>query len=207
MPRDSISRCSACASQGGSHVEDQEIFPGLSIVPGDERYVPAVLARSDLVQLVGDVPAQRPDRTVDAGGNRAAGYVSSSADGDDGAPLDRLRSDRLGDRPDGYFRSAATPTISTCCACLRCRASEDVGPSVLVVAARYCKERRALLIVDPPSGWHTADDALLAMRDWNCRNRKRADVFPAHTCARQIARPFRIIRALRRRRRHAGANR
>ena len=36
----------------------------------------------------------------------------------------------------------------------------DVGPSALLVAARYCKERRALLIVDPPTSWQTADDAL-----------------------------------------------
>jgi phage tail sheath protein FI len=43
---------------------------------------------------------------------------------------------------------------------------QDVGPSALLVGARYCKERRALLIVDPPSTWHTADDALRGMRDW-----------------------------------------
>ena len=30
----SISRCSACASRARSHVEDQEIFPQLSVLPG-----------------------------------------------------------------------------------------------------------------------------------------------------------------------------
>ena len=162
---------------GGSHVEDQEIFPGLSIVPGDARHVPVVLARSDLVQLVSDVPAQRPDRTVDAGGNRAAGYVSSGADGDDGAPLTDY--DLVGSEIDrtgifalqnaDYFNLLCVPPLSR---------EQDVGPSVLWVAARYCKEHRALLIVDPPSGWHTADDALLAMRDWNCATEDALMYFP-----------------------------
>ena len=162
---------------GGSHVEDQEIFPGLSIVPGDARHVPVVLARSDLVQLVSDVPAQRPDRTVDAGGNRAAGYVSSGADGDDGAPLTDY--DLIGSEIDrtgifalqnaDYFNLLCVPPLSR---------EQDVGPSVLLVAARYCKEHRALLIVDPPSGWHTADDALLAMRDWTCATEDALMYFP-----------------------------
>jgi uncharacterized protein len=162
---------------GGSHVEDQEIFPGLSMVPGDARHVPVVLARSELVQLVGDVPAQRPDRTVDAAGNRAAGYVNSGADGDDGAPLTDY--DLIGSEIDrtgifalqnaDYFNLLCVPPLSR---------EQDVGPSVLWVAARYCKEHRALLIVDPPSGWHTADDALLAMRDWNCATEDALMYFP-----------------------------
>ncbi len=162
---------------GGSHVEDQEIFPGLSIVPGDTRHVPGVLARSELIQLVGDVPAQRPDRTVDAAGNRAAGYVSSNADGDDGAPLTDY--DLIGSEIDrtgifalqnaDYFNLLCVPPLSR---------EQDVGPSVLWVAARYCKEHRALLIVDPPSGWHTADDALLAMRDWSCATEDALMYFP-----------------------------
>ncbi len=162
---------------GGSHVEDQEIFPGLSIVPGDTRHVPGVLARSELIQLVGDVPAQRHDRTVDAAGNRAAGYVSSNADGDDGAPLTDY--DLIGSEIDrtgifalqnaDYFNLLCVPPLSR---------EQDVGPSVLWVAARYCKEHRALLIVDPPSGWHTADDALLAMRDWSCATEDALMYFP-----------------------------
>ena len=72
--------------QGGSHVEDQEIFPSLSMAPGDDRYITAALAQSELIRLVGDLPVRRPDCTLDAAGARAAAYVSSNADGDDGAP-------------------------------------------------------------------------------------------------------------------------
>jgi hypothetical protein len=47
-----------------------------------------------------------------------------------------------------------------------------------LVAARYCKERRALLIVDPPSAWQTADDALTGLRDWNFSNENALMYFP-----------------------------
>ena len=60
--------------QGASHVEDQEIFPNLSVDPADERYVASVLARSELAHLVGKAPARRPDRTLDPVGLSSA-YV------------------------------------------------------------------------------------------------------------------------------------
>ncbi len=53
-----------------------------------------------------------------------------------------------------------------------------MGPSALLVGTRYCKERRALLIVDPPSNWHTADDALRGMRDWNLCSENALMYFP-----------------------------
>ena len=53
--------------QGGSHVEDQEIFPQLSMIP---RRMSGFCARSGAVRAgtasAADLPAQRPDRTVDA---------------------------------------------------------------------------------------------------------------------------------------------
>jgi uncharacterized protein len=163
--------------QGGSHVEDQEIFPQLSIVPSSERYIETVLERSELIRFVGDVPTERPERTVDAAGGRAAAYVNSNTDGDDGAPLSDY--DVIGSeieqtglfalRGADYFNFLCIPPLSR---------EEDVGPSALLVAARYCKERRALLIVDPPLAWHTADDALRAMRDWEFSTEDALMYFP-----------------------------
>jgi uncharacterized protein len=42
----------------------------------------------------------------------------------------------------------------------------DVGASTLLVANRYCRERRALLFVDPPLAWDSAAKALAEMRHW-----------------------------------------
>ena len=52
-------------AQGTGQVEDQEIFHRLSVSPSAERYLPKAIARSELIELVGEVPAQRPDRTLD----------------------------------------------------------------------------------------------------------------------------------------------
>jgi len=162
---------------GGSHVEDQEIFPQLSIAPGSDLYVEKVLARSQLIRFAGEPPAQRPEPTLDAAGGRAAAYVNSNTDGDDGAPLsdyDLIGSeiDRTGLfalRGADYFNFLCIPPLSR---------EDDVGPSALLVAARYCKQRGALLIVDPPSAWHTADDALRAMRDWEFSTEDALMYFP-----------------------------
>jgi hypothetical protein len=163
--------------QGGSHVEDQEIFPSLSMAPGDDRYITAALAQSELIRLVGDLPVRRPDCTLDAAGARAAAYVSSNADGDDGAPLTDYdligseigRTGLFALQNADYFNFLCIPPLSR---------DQDVGPSALLVGARYCKERRALLIIDPPSGWHTADDALRALRDWDFSNENALMYFP-----------------------------
>ncbi|MFJ3789652.1 phage tail sheath family protein [Kitasatospora sp. NPDC090091] len=41
----------------------------------------------------------------------------------------------------------------------------DVEPVLYDQAAAYCKRRRAILLVDPPSGWNTVDKAVTGFRD------------------------------------------
>lgn len=163
--------------QGTAQVEDQETFANVSVQPAAARYLPLALAESELIQLAGAVPPQRPDRTLDPGSGLATGYVNSNADGDDGAPLtdyDLIGSatDRTGlfalDRAE-YFNFLCIPPLSR---------DRDVGPSALLVGTRYCKERRALLLIDPPSDWHTADDALRGMRHWDFFNENALMYFP-----------------------------
>jgi hypothetical protein len=164
-------------AQGTGQVEDQEIFHRLSVSPAEERYLPRAIASSALIRVKGDIPAQRPDRTLDPASGLATAYVNLNSDGDDGAPLTDY--DLIGSSQDHtgvfaldhstYFNFLCIPPLSR---------DQDVGPSALLVAARYCKERRALLIVDPPSTWQTADDALAALRDWNLSNENALMYFP-----------------------------
>jgi uncharacterized protein len=163
--------------QGTAQVEDQEIFRKLSLLPTAAGYLPRAIFDSKLIQLGGEIPAQRPDRTLDAASGLASGYVNSNSDGDDGAPLSDY--DLIGRDSDStglfalgradYFNFLCIPPLSR---------DQDVGPTALLVAARYCKERRALLIVDPPSSWHTADDAVRGMRNWNFSNENALMYFP-----------------------------
>ncbi len=164
-------------AQGTAQVEDQEIFRELSLLPAADGYLPRALAASQLVQLAGEIPAQRPNQTLNAASGMATGYVNSNSDGDDGAPLTDYDligrdSDRTGlfalNEAD-YFNFLCIPPLAR---------DQDVGPMTLLVGARYCKERRALLILDPPSHWHTADDALRGMRNWNFFNENALMYFP-----------------------------
>jgi hypothetical protein len=164
-------------AQGTGQVDDQEIFHRLSVTQTDERYFPTAIARSALIRLVGEMPARRPDRTLDPASGLATAYVNSNSDGDDGAPLTDY--DLIGSSLEhtgvfalqqaDYFNFLCIPPLSR---------DRDVGPSALLVAARYCKERRALLIVDPPFMWQTADDALSGLRDWNLSNENALMYFP-----------------------------
>ena len=162
---------------GTEQVEDQEIFPRVTLRSQAERFLGKLLRDSQLVEIAGKPPQQRPNRTLDAASGLASGYVLSNGDGDDGAPLTDY--DLIGSEVDktgvfaldkgGYFNFLCMPPLSR---------DQDVGLSALLVAARYCKERRALLIVDPPAEWHTADDALRAMREWPLPDENAVMYFP-----------------------------
>ena len=163
-------------AQNTAQVEDQEIFHRLSLLPQSDRFLPQALSSSALVRLIGEIPTQRPERTLDPASGLATAYVTSNSDGDDGAPLtdyDLIGSgvDRTGlfALQEADFNFLCVPPLSR---------DQDVGPSVLYVAALYCKQRRALLIVDPPAQWLTADDALAGSRDWNLFNENALMYFP-----------------------------
>lgn len=163
-------------AQGTAQVEDQEIFHRLSMLSSDDRYFPRAIEKSALIRLIGPMPGERPERTLDPASGLATGYVNSHADGDDGAPLTDY--DLIGSSLDHSgvfaldfqdFNFLCIPPLSR---------DKDVGPSALLVAARYCKERRALLIIDPPSSWQTADEALAGLREWNFPNENALMYFP-----------------------------
>jgi uncharacterized protein len=164
-------------AQGTGQIEDQEIFQRLSVLSTDERYLPRAISQSALVRLTGVMPAQRPDRTLDPASGLATAYVNSNSDGDDGAPLTDY--DLIGSAVDrsGIFALHYAESFNFLCIPPLAR-DQDVGPSALLVAARYCKERRALLIVDPPLSWQTADDALAGLREWNFSNENALMYFP-----------------------------
>jgi hypothetical protein len=164
-------------AQGTGQVDDQEIFHRLSMSRTDERYFPRAIAQSALIRLAGEMPRQRPDRTLDPASGLATAYVNSNSDGDDGAPLTDY--DLIGSSLDqtGVFALHEAEFFNFLCIPPLSR-DRDVGPSALLVAARYCKERRALLIVDPPSAWQTADDALGGLRDWALPSENALMYFP-----------------------------
>jgi hypothetical protein len=164
-------------AQGTERVEDQEIFRSVSIRSEGSDGVAKALAASQLVRLKGQVPSERPERTLDPATGLATGYETSKPDGDDGGPLSDY--DLIGSATEhtglfalqraDHFNFLVIPPLSR---------DRDVGFSTLLVAARYCRQRHALLLVDPPLDWQTADDALAGIREWGLASEDAFMVFP-----------------------------
>jgi phage tail sheath protein FI len=161
---------------GSEAIEDQEIFRRLSIKPGADRFVADLLLKSRLVRVQGSVPMERPSRTP-AANSAVIGYTPSNPDGDDGGPIsdyDVIGSAQAGT---GIFALQAAPEFNLLCIPPLTR-DHDVGLSTLLVAGRFCRERRAILIVDPPSTWASSAAALDGMRHWPFRSEDAAMFFP-----------------------------
>ena len=150
---------------GSEHIEDQEIYRRLTVLPDATRNVAAILADSQLARVIGSLPSQRPDPTPRGDPRGLAGYAVSSPDGDDGGALTDY--DLIGSAAEGtgLFALDAVETFNFLCIPPLAR-DTDVGASTLLVANRYCRERRALLFVDPPAAWDSAGRALAEMRNW-----------------------------------------
>lgn len=161
-------------STGSERVEDQEIFRRVCADPASERFIGDLLLRSELARVLEPLPPQRPDRS--GAGGCAVGYTCSNADGDDGGPLTDY--DVIGSAADGTglfalrnedFDFLCIPPLTR---------EQDVGLGTLLVATRLCRERHALLIVDPPVGWSSAQDAITGMRTWPFRSDSALMCYP-----------------------------
>jgi uncharacterized protein len=161
---------------GSESIEDQEIFRRLSIKPGADRFVADVLLESRLVRVQGSVPTERPTRSP-AANSAVIGYTASNSDGDDGGPITDYDVIGSAQAATGLFALQAAPDINLLCIPPLTR-DVDVGLSTLLVAGRFCRERRALLIVDPPSAWASSAAALDGMRHWPFRSEDAAMFFP-----------------------------
>jgi len=162
---------------GSELVEDQEIYRRVSVAPASGRFVTDVLLESRLVRVLGPAPAQRPDRSAGGPGGVAVGYTLSNPDGDDGAPITDY--DIIGSASEGtgLFALGGQTRFNLLCIPPLAR-DRDVGLSTLLVAARLCRERHALLLVDPPSDWSSARLALESLRTWPFRSDSAVMFYP-----------------------------
>jgi uncharacterized protein len=161
---------------GTELIEDQEIFRRLSIEPDSAKFITDVLTESRLVRVQNPLPTKRPDRTPNSAGGPVAPYVSSNADGDDGnliTDYDLIGSAQLGT---GLFALKSTgfnmlsiPPLTR---------DQDVGLSTLLVAAKFCRDQHAILMVDPPSDWSTPYAAAEGMRNWPFRSENAVMYYP-----------------------------
>jgi len=169
-----VQRLAVAASE---RVQEQEILRNLSVEPGSARFVADILQSSQLARVAGPVPPSRPDPTGVGLGGGMMGYVGVNADGDDGGPLSDYdiigsvprRTGIFALGPDTHFDLLYIPPLTR---------DQDLGMSTLLVAARFCRERRALQIVDPPQLWAAPQEALDGLVAWPFRSDNAAMFFP-----------------------------
>ena len=158
-------------------IEDQEIFRRVSVMKASGRYVTDVLLESRLVRVTGPVPVYRPDRSLSGAAGAVIGYAVSNPDGNDGGPLTDY--DVIGSAIEGtgVFALKGAARFNMLCIPPLTRET-DVGLSTLLVAAKFCRERQALLVVDPPAAWLSARTALDSWRAWPFRSDSAVMYYP-----------------------------
>jgi hypothetical protein len=171
--------------RGSELVQEQEIFRLVSVLPGSARDLTRKLAASRLVRVAGPLPSVRPEITRGQGAGALIGYVDCNSDGDDGQVLsdyDLIGSEQrraglfaLRDGPPFNFLYLPPPTRHT-----------DLGISALVVGARFCRDRQALLLVDPPRQWRGVQQALDGLADWPFHSADALMFFPRLTAADRL---------------------
>ncbi|MDX1561725.1 MAG: hypothetical protein R3305_02305, partial [Gammaproteobacteria bacterium] len=164
------------SSNGARLVEDQEIYPLVSVRRSDPRFVGDVVSDSRLITIAGAIPERRPDATPPERPGASVRYIGLTSPGDDGVELtdyDVIGSDRDGT---GLFAFARGPRIDLLAIPLP--ADKELGTTAFIAASRYCEHHRSLLIWDPPLAWQSADSAMLGARRLNFANGNVLTYFP-----------------------------
>jgi uncharacterized protein len=143
----------------GSVINSKEPYLRVSMNPNSKRYLPRVLEQSSQLVAVrknnsgnwDDVPQSRPLANSPSGSPPAIVPYSASAS-IDGSDLGVAQFEGSPNNKTGIYALAKTDLFNLLCIPPPTRGG-DTAPSVYQKAMKYCEDRRAMLIVDPPIGW------------------------------------------------------
>jgi hypothetical protein len=159
-------------------VVQQEVYRGLSVDMADTDFIGYALLGSELVGVKGKIPEQRPDVTFRSGIEVNSAYIYVDPDWPETDCLTDY--DLIGCDTEGTGLFALNQVPSVDLVNLLPDAS-DLGPVALFTAERYCRERNAILLVDPPTHWQGADDAIRHSRESGFASPNIAMYFPRPT--------------------------
>jgi phage tail sheath protein FI len=146
------------------HIEDQEFFRKVSWLPDAEEFVGDALFASEMARVERPYPVHRPECTADAGWHEASPYVEPVQGGTDGTELSDY--DLVGSRKErtGLFALEHVENFDLLYLPPPGKGI-DTGPAAILAGERYCRERGAMLVVDPRSEWTSAAMAAVGVRD------------------------------------------
>jgi len=167
-----------------------EILRNVSVLPGHLRQVDKVLLNeSQLVQMTGVLPATKPaahadlaDGETDIWADNATATnakVASSAMASDGGNLDN--NDFTGSGKEnaktGLYALKKADLFNILCL-PPYLATGDVDTALVGIAASYCEQRRAVLLVDPSTTWTDKDKAKAGVAAIGTSSKNAALFFP-----------------------------
>lgn len=145
-------------------VEDQELLRRLSYVEDSEQFVGDALLTSTLARVESPLPSHRPQCTMDRNGGMGSAYVEPVQVGTDGTELSDY--DLIGSRRErsGIFALEQVERFDILYLPPPGK-GVDTGPTAILAAELFCRERRAMLVVDPRAEWTTTEVAIQGVRD------------------------------------------
>lgn len=160
---------------GTGLVMDQEFHRKLSVAEDSDNYVVDALLASDLARVEQPFPMHRPEATH--GDRIDTGYVEAVQAGTDGRELSDY--DLVGSRVKGTGLFALQQVETVDLVYLPPPGKDkDLGPAATLAAERYCCERGAMLIVDPPHACATSRAALEQRRRDGVASENTVGYFP-----------------------------
>lgn len=158
-------------------VADQELFPRSSYLATADNFIGDRLATSSLVRLAQPFPSHRPEATGTSGSSPQSVYIGHAQDGADGHELSDY--DLVGSRKRGTGMFALRTVERFDLLYLPPPGKgRDVGPASLLAAEMYCRQRGAMLIVDPPADWTGPAAAVAGMQGLGVASANAIGYFP-----------------------------
>ena len=158
-------------------VTDQEMFRRANFREDAENFVADLLLTSTLARVEHPYPTHRPELTSGANVPFNVAYAEHSQEGSDGHELSDY--DLVGSRVRGTgmfsldqvdrFDLLYLPPPGK---------GRDPGPASLLAAELYCRERGAMLVVDPPADWVTPAKAVAGIRKMGLASPNMVGYFP-----------------------------
>ena len=144
-------------------IVDQEMFRRLSFVEDAETFIGDMLLSSTMVQLEQPYPVHRPDLTSSSDSRYDLTWVEHVQEGSDGVELSDY--DLVGSHSKGtgifaleqaeQFDLLYLPPAGK---------GVDTGPAAILAAELYCRQRGAMLVVDPATEWRSPAEVIAGVR-------------------------------------------
>jgi phage tail sheath protein FI len=168
-----------------------EVFRNVSVVPGHVRPVDKVLANeSALVRVTGSLPGSRPAVSADL----AAGQSDVWADNNPPTNTKVADADKasngtwltVGDftgagkqnAKKGLYALLKADLFNILCIPPYLASGDVDNNSLVAAAAQFCEQRRAMLLVDPPTSWTSKDAAKTGLSALGTDSKNAAVFFP-----------------------------